>query len=685
NNFPDGRKVNVEIDAEDIRGRIMSTYRFSFNEPIVDGDPPYITSVTPVPGTDDVALDSNISFHLKDDISGVDIDTVEITVNGQVYRNGDFSFSYPEDINDYFIIVNPSEDFPFGEPVYVQVDALDFDGNVMPTYMFSFNHTAQDTSPPYIVSTDPKKGAKNVPLDSNISFVIRDNLSGVNFDSVNVLIEGVNYNSNHTGFSYNGDTVTINPDTNFAAKALITVKVDASDVRGNAMATYIFSFNEPPVCGDNRLEPAYEQCEPPGSSGCNEDCELVLCQALEESQAICGNNIVEPGEDCEPPGVGNCVECQLPEEVEEISDDQKLAYENISQDTDGDGLTDAVERIYGTDINSSDTDGDGISDLEEILELGTDPLVAEEDITIRTKIVNLTDGTTVGSGKSLFVKGISHADKTVRVFAKSVDSGTEFYLGEIVADEANKFLVVSETDLDDGDYDIIARAFEQTGEAIDESSPVNITVNSQRAIPAPEVVYLDETKVELDTKKLILRNPQPVVYGYSLPSSRVFMTVESTVLSSTIVADSATGYFSVFIPRPLEVGPHKITVYAVSDDGITSEPEIVEFDVVPGGGIGEEDSNLLLWVLGGLIVISLLVAIGYVIYRKWRKRKIVKQKVEMKKQNDSDKKVDGEQNVKGQIQDGKVEADQNRNSQHGTNKDVGKDKPSNGSPGDRLF
>lgn len=44
-------------------------------------------------------------------------------------------------------------------------------------------------------------------------------------------------------------------------------------------------------------------------------------------------------------------------------------------DTDDDGLTDAEEALYGTDINNPDTDGDGVSDGDEVA-AGTDPTVA---------------------------------------------------------------------------------------------------------------------------------------------------------------------------------------------------------------------------------------------------------------------------------------------------------------------
>jgi hypothetical protein len=47
-------------------------------------------------------------------------------------------------------------------------------------------------------------------------------------------------------------------------------------------------------------------------------------------------------------------------------------------DTDGDGLTNAVEQTLGTDPLAPDSDGDGLSDGEEV-DLGTDPLLADTD------------------------------------------------------------------------------------------------------------------------------------------------------------------------------------------------------------------------------------------------------------------------------------------------------------------
>ncbi len=51
----------------------------------------------------------------------------------------------------------------------------------------------------------------------------------------------------------------------------------------------------------------------------------------------------------------------------------------LAQDTDHDGLSNALEAVYGTDPNNPDTDGDGLSDLVEVKFWGTDPLAADTD------------------------------------------------------------------------------------------------------------------------------------------------------------------------------------------------------------------------------------------------------------------------------------------------------------------
>lgn len=58
-----------------------------------------------------------------------------------------------------------------------------------------------------------------------------------------------------------------------------------------------------------------------------------------------------------------------------------VAYDGDSfeLDTDGDGISDGMEKIFGTDYKNPDTDGDGLTDYQEIYLTMTDPLKTDTD------------------------------------------------------------------------------------------------------------------------------------------------------------------------------------------------------------------------------------------------------------------------------------------------------------------
>lgn len=74
-------------------------------------------------------------------------------------------------------------------------------------------------------------------------------------------------------------------------------------------------------------------------------------------------------------GVDNC---RLVENTNQRDTDNDGAGDLCEDDTDGDGLSDTNEQIYGTSLLLADTDNDGLGDLTEI-NLGTNPLSADTD------------------------------------------------------------------------------------------------------------------------------------------------------------------------------------------------------------------------------------------------------------------------------------------------------------------
>ena len=63
----------------------------------------------------------------------------------------------------------------------------------------------------------------------------------------------------------------------------------------------------------------------------------------------------------------------------------EIPTELQATDTDGDGLSDNKERLFGTDINNPDTDGDGASDGDEI-DLSRNPLIAGPNDDLLTSV-----------------------------------------------------------------------------------------------------------------------------------------------------------------------------------------------------------------------------------------------------------------------------------------------------------
>jgi hypothetical protein len=82
----------------------------------------------------------------------------------------------------------------------------------------------------------------------------------------------------------------------------------------------------------------------------------------------------EPVEEPEPE-----LRTDIPEYLEIIGDPDEIDPALWQVDTDGDGLSDAIELLIGTDPNNSDTDGDGLSDGDEVYVHLTNPLNPDTD------------------------------------------------------------------------------------------------------------------------------------------------------------------------------------------------------------------------------------------------------------------------------------------------------------------
>ena len=142
--FSPGLSTDSNVASSEASDLLNATYGGSYTfKPgpcKADTSPPWVEERSPDDGEVNVPLNSNIEFVIKDNKSGVDLDSLKVEVNDVIYKKeGENQFGYKGKALKYKITVDPAEDFLDRVPVVVKINAQDFDGNVMPEVAYSFN------------------------------------------------------------------------------------------------------------------------------------------------------------------------------------------------------------------------------------------------------------------------------------------------------------------------------------------------------------------------------------------------------------------------------------------------------------------------------------------------------------------------------------------------------------------
>lgn len=221
------------ITSDDLLSGVTDgSYTFEIGPCFDDITPPWVSEPRPSPGSTDNPLDSDITFRIRDNQSGVDITTLAIEVQGILYTfDGINRFSYSGDSMDYYITVDPIEDFIEGVIVRVEVDAEDFDNNVMPSYRWFFNQPAE---PPPVPPTCEELGCpspEDCPTPEEIPECIEPEVLDIPEPTVGPgeeLARGV------IKFFASNRTVQLMPSTDSVVKTLVntpyTVLVNRTDL-----------------------------------------------------------------------------------------------------------------------------------------------------------------------------------------------------------------------------------------------------------------------------------------------------------------------------------------------------------------------------------------------------------------------------------------------------------------------
>jgi cysteine-rich repeat protein len=317
-----------------------------------------------------------------------------------------------------------------------------------------------DVTAPVFTMTDPLPNSKNNPADTNMTFTVSDDRSGVNIGTLQLTINGsapTNPIITQSGGVYQ---ITVNPDSDFALGSQVDVNVvKVCDNDGNCLNNQTQSFRivPPASCGDSAIDPG-EECDNGASNGnmneCTSSCTKAKCGDgyIWWGKEDCDDGNLEGGDGCtalcklEPGGIktittecptttttttttteqqteeqqatteqpGECPTCPVceekvkieyiqPEEVSQqeqntamqtattassetqtatkpeyvVNTENKCDAYVFGTDSDKDGLADKMECYLGTDMDNGDTDGDSCSDGAEVNQFMTNPLVAD--------------------------------------------------------------------------------------------------------------------------------------------------------------------------------------------------------------------------------------------------------------------------------------------------------------------
>jgi hypothetical protein len=150
--FAQNETITVTVsNCKDWANNATPTYIYTFST--ADLNTPYITDLNP---TDNAIISENqsISFNIKDDGSGVNINRTVVYVNGVYYTHTGWSgvitnngtkitipssspFGVSGTVNNYNITINPLTTFSTGESVPIIIYSQDTIGNLMERYIYS--------------------------------------------------------------------------------------------------------------------------------------------------------------------------------------------------------------------------------------------------------------------------------------------------------------------------------------------------------------------------------------------------------------------------------------------------------------------------------------------------------------------------------------------------------------------
>jgi hypothetical protein len=234
---------------------VNGSYTFTVASCIADTTPPPITYNYPTNGSNGIPSNAIIKIIISDTQSGVDINTVQVIVNGITYQNGDPGFSFTGTPSSYTIFVDPLENIPQGNASTIVTTAKDLAGN-QSSKIITFNipqpplvtvpvpgtPVPTDNTPPAIIEISPAPSTE-IPLDQSFMIKLKDD-TGINLNTLILILNNTQYSVISPQLTYTGNPLEydliLNPTTDLPPGTDIYMTIFIKDVNGNSAIKTLF-------------------------------------------------------------------------------------------------------------------------------------------------------------------------------------------------------------------------------------------------------------------------------------------------------------------------------------------------------------------------------------------------------------------------------------------------------------
>jgi hypothetical protein len=182
--FHNGALVYVHLEVYDEAAIPNFIYLDYWFKVIPDYKSPYLLNMNPDREQDQVSVDTNVYFEIKDDGAGIDIETLDVYINSRILIPTNIECvtkSY------YKIMCNLPQDLLFDKEYYINVVVQDL-SPARNTLRDSYRFYTVDSSAPEFTDFDPKLCLRGMPRFKDVSFTVLSSGQGVDKETLRLQV-----------------------------------------------------------------------------------------------------------------------------------------------------------------------------------------------------------------------------------------------------------------------------------------------------------------------------------------------------------------------------------------------------------------------------------------------------------------------------------------------------------------